>query len=115
VRLPRSMPATDIVLWGDFQNERAAMRKVGGRKAGNIDRLLEIIAQEGLVEESKLEPNARLEEIGISADDLVLIGNAIEREFDCDILGDDALDQCRTVAELLALIGRRLSSGAGKA
>jgi acyl carrier protein len=86
------------------------MRQVEGPKVGNIDRLLEIIAQEGLVDKSKLEPHARLEEIGVSADDLVLIGNAIEREFDCDILGDGALDQCRTVAELLELLGRRLSS-----
>ena len=56
--------------------------EISVEEASIIDRLL--IAEEGLVDRSKLEPNSNLSEIGVSADDLVLIGNAIEREFDRD-------------------------------
>jgi len=89
------------------------MAELGVGEAGIIDRLLQIIADEGLVDRSKLEPQARLDVIGVSPDDLVLIGNAIEREFDRDILGDDALEKCATVQELLEIIGRRISEQSG--
>lgn len=77
---------------------------------GTADHLLQIISEEGLVDRAKLELNARLDDIGISPDDIVLIGNAIEREFDRDILGDEELERCTTVQELLSFIGRRISN-----
>lgn len=39
-----------------------------------------------------------------------LIGSAIEREFDRDMLHDEALVQVRTVGELLDLMARRIAS-----
>ncbi len=74
-----------------------------------IERLLQIIADEGLVDRSKLDPHAQLDEIGVSADDRVLIGNAIEREFDRDILSDDEIEKCVTVRELVSLLAKRIS------
>jgi acyl carrier protein len=88
------------------------MSKLSREDAAIVDRLLDIIAHEGLVDRAKLEPQARLAEIGVSADDLVLIGNAIEREFDRDMLGDDELEKVTTVRDLVALIGRRLAEPA---
>lgn len=87
------------------------MSELSHDEAAIVERLLDIIAHEGLVDRAKLEPHARLDEIGVSADDLVLIGNAVEREFDRDMLGDDALETVATVHELVALIGRRLAVG----
>ena len=87
------------------------MAELSEGEASIVDRLLQIIAEEGLVDRSKLEPDARLDEIGVSADDLTLIGNAIERKFDRDMLGDDELHQCETVRQLLDLIGRRIAEG----
>ncbi len=85
------------------------MSQLSESEASIVDRLLQIIADEGLVDRARLEPGARLDDIGISHDDLTLIGNAVERQFDRDMLGDDALDQCETVRELLELIGRRIA------
>ncbi|WP_156330134.1 hypothetical protein [Bosea vaviloviae] len=85
------------------------MAELSVEEAGILDRLLQIIADEGLVDRNKLLPQAQLDEIGVSADDLVLIGNAIEREFDRDILGDDELEKCVTVRQLLQLFASRIS------
>ncbi|MFA6965854.1 hypothetical protein [Bosea sp. (in: a-proteobacteria)] len=85
------------------------MAELSVEEAGILDRLLQIIADEGLVDRNKLLPQAQLDEIGVSADDLVLIGNAIEREFDRDILGDDELEKCVTVRQLLELFACRIS------
>lgn len=85
------------------------MIELNVEEADVVDRLLQIIADEGLVDRSKLEPHAQLDEIGVSADDLVLIGNAIEREFDRDILSDDEVEKCVTVRELVSLFAKRIS------
>ncbi len=77
---------------------------------GLIPRLLEIIAAEGLIKPELLDSHAQVDEIGFTIDDLTLIGNAIEREFDCDMMPDEAMQQCRTVRELVVLIGRRIQS-----
>lgn len=81
-------------------------------EAGLVTRLLEIIAAEGLVKEDQLEPHAPLEDVGLTLDDLTIIANAIEREFDCDMLPDEEMQACRTVRELVALMAGRLKGGA---
>jgi acyl carrier protein len=73
-----------------------------------LDRLLDIIAEEGLVERVKLEPAATLDEVGLTTDDLILIANKIEREFDRDLLHDEELDCIQTVGGLLDLIVMRI-------
>jgi acyl carrier protein len=88
------------------------MAEVTVEEASIVDRLLQIIADEGLVDRGKLEPQANLEEIGATAGDLILIGNAIEREFDRDMLGDEELEKCVTVRELLELVVNRISASA---
>ena len=77
---------------------------------GLVERLLEIIAVEGLVKPELLEPHAKVDDIGFTIDDLTLIGNAIEREYDCDMMPDEAMQRCKTVRELVELIGRRIQS-----
>jgi hypothetical protein len=82
--------------------------------AGLVTRLLEIIAAEGLIHPELLDSHAKVDEIGFTIDDLTLIGNAIEREFDCDMMPDESMQRCRTIRELVVLIGRRIqSAGAG--
>jgi len=79
--------------------------------AALVERLLAIIAAEGLIRAELLEPHASVEEIGLTLDDLTLIGNAIEREFNCDMVPDEEMQKCRTVRELVTLIGHRLRAG----
>jgi hypothetical protein len=82
-------------------------------EVGLVERLLQIIAVEGLVRPELLEPHAKVDDIGFTIDDLTLIGNAIEREYDCDMMPDEAMQRCKTVRELVELMGRRIQS-AGK-
>lgn len=84
-----------------------------GNLEGLVVRLLEIIAAEGLIKPELLDSHAKVDEIGFTIDDLTLIGNAVEREFDCDMMPDEAMQQCRTIRELVLLIGRRIRSSAG--
>ena len=75
-----------------------------------VARLLEIIATEGLLRSELLEPTATIEEMGLTLDDLTLIGNAIEREFDCDTPSDEDMQACTTVRELVTLIAKKLKA-----
>ncbi|MDR6873082.1 acyl carrier protein [Bosea sp. BE125] len=77
-----------------------------------VEKLLEIIAAEGLVHQEKLDPAASVEnDLGLSVDDLTLIGNAIEREFDCD-MPDNDMQVCKTVRQLVDLIVVRINAKA---
>lgn len=75
-----------------------------------VARLLEIIATEGLLRSELLEPSASIKEMGLTLDDLTLIANAIEREFDCDTPSDEDMEACKTVRELVALIAQRVEA-----
>lgn len=84
------------------------MSEISIDEARLVARLLEIIAAEGLVKPELLEPDAVIEEIGLSHDDLTLIGNAIEREFSCDLVADEEMQACNVIRELVALFVRRV-------
>ena len=85
------------------------MSDLNASEAALVERLLDIIAQEGLVDRAKLDMAATVTDIGLTQDDLILIGNAIEREFDRDMLHDDALQACASVRELVELIAARVA------
>jgi hypothetical protein len=89
------------------------MSELNEAEAALVDRLLDIIAREGLVDRAKLDMSADVAEVGLSQDDLTLVGNAIEREFDRDMLHDDALHACRSVRELVTLIATRVAQSEG--
>lgn len=84
------------------------MTEMSSDEARLVARLLEIIAAEGLVKPERLEPAAGIDEIGLSHDDLTLIGNAIEREFSLDLVADADMQACKSVRELVGLFLRRM-------
>lgn len=87
------------------------MAELNAREAELLARLLDIIAAEGLVDRAALSLDAGLEDINLTADDLILIGNAIEREFDSELSPNDTeLHQVTTVRGLVELIARRVQS-----
>lgn len=90
------------------------MSTISVAEAELVEKLLEIISQEGLVDRARLAPDARIGDVGLSHDDLVLIGNAIEREFDRSMPPtDEELQQVETVHELVSLMGRRILGNEG--
>lgn len=90
------------------------MSELNEAEAALVERLLDIIAREGLVDRAKLDMSADVEEVGLSQDDLTLVGNAIEREFDRDMLHDEALHACKSVRELVFLIAARVAQSGGE-
>lgn len=88
------------------------MTELSADEAALVKRLIEIIATEGLVHPERLAPGASLDtDLGLSLDDLTLIGNAVEREYDCDMVPDDEIKACQTVRQLVDLIVRRITAG----
>ena len=71
--------------------------------AGHEEELIEIIAEEALVDRAKLDPNATLEDIGLDSVDLVSVVFAIEEKYGIEI-AEDAFSRSDTLAELLAKI-----------
>jgi acyl carrier protein len=68
------------------------------------DRLLSIVSREGLIDRSKLSPDATLDSLGIASADVIVILMAVEEEFGVYVPVDDTLSDARTVAEFLAAL-----------
>ena len=71
--------------------------------SGHEDELIEIIAEEALIDRSKLDPASTLEDIGLDSVDLVSVVFAIEEKYGIEI-AEDAFSRTDTLAELLAKI-----------
>lgn len=67
------------------------------------DELIDIIAEEALIDRSKLAPDAKLEDIGLDSVDLVSAVFAIEEKYGVEI-AEDAFDRSDTLGEVLAKI-----------
>jgi acyl carrier protein len=71
--------------------------------SGREDDLIGIIAEEALIDRSKLDPAAKLEDIGLDSVDLVSIVFAIEEKYGIEI-AEDAFDRSDTLGVVLKKI-----------
>jgi acyl carrier protein len=67
------------------------------------DELMDIIAEEALIDRSKLVPDAKLEDIGLDSVDLVSAVFAIEEKYGIEI-AEDSFDRSDTLKSVLAKI-----------
>ncbi len=81
-----------------------AARDDAGAGDGLEDRILEVIAREGMVERDRLSPEATLEELGIQSVDVVQILMGLEDEFGVYVSVDGPLAQSRNVGELVSAL-----------
>ncbi|MFY0662930.1 MAG: hypothetical protein JXR15_20755 [Shimia sp.] len=65
--------------------------------------LLELVAQEGMVEPSEITPQRKLEELDIQSADFVMILMAIEEKYGAYVSVDNELTDVVTVQDLLDL------------
>lgn len=65
--------------------------------------LLEMVAQEGMIEVSEITPEKRLDELDIQSADFVMILMAIEEKYGAYISVDNELTDVVTVQDLLNL------------
>ena len=71
--------------------------------SGRDDELIDIIAEEALMDRAKLIPAAKLEDIGLDSVDLVSVVFAIEEKYGIEI-AEDAFDRSDTLGAVLAKI-----------
>lgn len=68
------------------------------------ERLLAIVSREGLIDRSKLSPDATLESLGIASADVIVILMAVEEEFGAYIPVDGTLSDARTVGQFVTAL-----------
>ncbi len=90
---------------GDARPEEAALR----------EKLLQIVAEEGMVDRAKLVDEAELDALGIKSADFVLVLMAIESEFGVYLSVDGELSEARTVGMLLEVVTRQIEEHNQKA
>jgi acyl carrier protein len=71
--------------------------------AVSADDILDVVAQEALVDKSKLTPEATLESLGIASLDIISIVFALEDRFGV-VLEQSEFEDIRTVSALVDLI-----------
>ncbi|GGE98338.1 phosphopantetheine-binding protein [Stappia taiwanensis] len=86
--------------------------KVDGIEPETLDRLLDLVATEGMVERDKLTLEATFEELGIQSADMVVILMAIEEEFGIYIPVDGDLADAQTVGDFLKVLAERMKDNA---
>ena len=79
-----------------------------GISADIEERLLAIVAKEGLVDRDKISLDAPLDGLGIKSADVVVILMAIEEEFGAYIPVDGALSEAKPVKDLLEALAPHL-------
>lgn len=83
-----------------------------GIDPATLDRLLDLVAKEGMVERDALKPDASFEDLGIESADMVVILMAIEEEFGVYIPVDGELAEATTVGDFLKVLSERMKEGA---
>jgi acyl carrier protein len=71
--------------------------------SGHENELIEIIAEEALIDREKLNPAATLEDIGLDSVDLVSVVFAIEEKYGIEI-AEDAFERTDTLGQVLVKI-----------
>jgi acyl carrier protein len=78
-------------------------RRMETTMAGRDEELIDIIAEEALIDRAKLDPAAKLEDIGLDSVDLVSVIFAIEEKYGIEI-AEDAFDRSDTLAVVMQKI-----------
>lgn len=83
-----------------------------GLDAATLERLLDLVAREGMIEREHLVADAAFEDLGIQSADMVVILMAIEEEFGVYIPVDGDLAEARTLGDFMKVLAARMKEGA---
>ena len=75
------------------------------------EELLDIVADEAMVDRDALNRDAKLEDLDIASADFVMVLMAIEEKYDAYISVDNELADLKTVQDLLTLAANKISGG----
>ncbi|MBG0803742.1 phosphopantetheine-binding protein [Methylocystis sp. H4A] len=69
-----------------------------------VDEIIEVIASEGMVDKSKITPDASIESLDLKSVDIVMILTALEEKFNVYIPMDGSLQEAKDVKSLIEAI-----------
>jgi acyl carrier protein len=70
-------------------------------KAKLVDEIVDVIAAEGMVDKSKITPDATIESLDLKSVDIVMILTALEEKFNVYIPMDGSLQEAKDVKSLI--------------
>jgi acyl carrier protein len=73
-------------------------------KAKLVEEIIEVIAAEGMVDRTKVTPDATIESLDLKSVDIVMILTALEEKFNVYIPMDGSLQDAKTVEALIDAI-----------
>lgn len=76
-----------------------------------LERIIDIIAEDGAVDRELITPEATLETLGLESMDVVMILMGAEEKLNIYLPMDNDLSSARNMAEFVAVIDRALQSG----
>ena len=77
-------------------------------KAELIEQIKEVIATEGMIDISKITPEATIESLDLKSVDIVMILTALEEKFNVYIPMDGSLQEAKTVEGLIDAIAEHI-------
>ncbi len=72
------------------------------------EEIIEVIASEGMVDRSKVTPDATIESLDLKSVDIVMILTALEEKFNVYIPMDGSLQEAKTVESLIDAIAQHI-------
>ena len=69
-----------------------------------VEDVIKMIETEGLVDISKIKPDATIESVGMASVDVVMVLTAIEEKYDIYLSIDGELSECKTVKSLVDVL-----------
>ena len=76
-----------------------------------IEDIIEVIAAEGMIDRSKLTPDATIESLDLKSVDIVMILTALEERFDVYIPMDGALQDAKDLRSLVDALASEIEKG----
>ncbi|MFK7791514.1 MAG: acyl carrier protein [Devosiaceae bacterium] len=76
-----------------------------------VDTIIDVIAEEGMVDREKIIPTATIETLGLDSIEVVMILNGVEEKFEVYIPMDGEIAEARNLAELVGLLATQVVSG----
>ncbi|WP_425052220.1 acyl carrier protein [Psychromarinibacter sp. S121] len=84
------------------------MRNVDANTEKLEQELLDLVAEEGMIERETLTPEAALADLDIASADFIMILMAIEEKYGVYISVDNEMTELKTVQDLLAVASRKI-------
>ena len=98
-----------IAAWSNMVTDIRELAKefgydVSSNDISMVEDVIKMIETEGLVDISKIKPDATIESVGMASVDVVMVLTAIEEKYDIYLSIDGELSECKTVKSLVDVL-----------